>query len=89
MNLLQFDGFTTQNTTSANQSESVLLQCLPSNLDVLAGLLSSLTYIVTRHQEASDATRHEEPISGQLLQSVKVAKRPDAWEDPQLFALDP
>lgn len=83
--VLQFGSFNRPSSRVSVASS----QGLPSSLDVLAGLLPSLKYMVSQHETALNATKNTEPSVSEELGSVSIADRPDAWEDPQLFSLDP
>jgi hypothetical protein len=74
-------------TISANTTQ-------PDPLTVLKGLLPSLLHIIRRHKAAEDMARcaavKTANASGEESRSrVIVALRPDTWENPQLFTVDP
>jgi len=50
---------------------------------ILAGILPALQVVVGQHVDITQETIKKE------LKGVKIAKRPNSWENPQLFALDP
>ena len=60
----------------------------PSSLQVLRGLLPSLSYVVDRHKKAHENAKQME-ANGDEKRKVSVAPRPDTWEAPDKASIDP
>jgi len=60
----------------------------PAVRDVLKGIHHSLKYIVTRHTKALAAANELKQLQTNL-ERVSLSMRPNTWENPELFALDP
>jgi hypothetical protein len=58
------------------------------SLEVLRGLLPSLSYIVNRHKKAFENAKRME-AEGDEKRKVSIAPRPDAWEAPDTAGIDP
>ncbi len=63
----------------------------PDSLTVLRGILPSLEYVVTRHSSAVEFSKHWEQKTKNVKDSwcVLIDPKPNTWQDPQTFALDP
>lgn len=59
----------------------------PSTLDVLRGIAPSLEFIVNRHSRAFEAAKQQHAL--QSGDGVSLAERPNTWENPEHFPLDP
>jgi hypothetical protein len=58
-------------------------------LTVLKGILPSLSMVVSRHKTSVDEAKIAALENGARHPKLSVAERPDAWENPQLFSVDP
>jgi hypothetical protein len=58
-------------------------------LTVLKGILPSLSMVVSRHKTSVDEAKIAALENGVRHPKLSVAERPDAWENPQLFSVDP
>ena len=61
----------------------------PSNDEILRGILPSLRYLVSQHVSATERARRAVTTRIQNTPRVSISQRPNSWEDPQVFALDP
>jgi hypothetical protein len=72
---------------SAQSTDTDACRFAPSTLDVLKGIAPSLEFIVNRHSRAFEAAKQQHAT--QSGDRVSLAKMPNTWENPDLFALDP
>ena len=63
----------------------------PDATTVLRGILPSLQYVVNRHNESVKFSKKWEKQTRNTLDSWKVSidSKPNTWQDPGTFALDP
>lgn len=63
----------------------------PDAVTVLRGILPALHYVVTRHNTAVKFSKKWEKKTEHVKDSwrVSIESKPNAWEDPGTFALDP
>lgn len=86
--LLPFLASKPKESGDAQSADTDTCQFAPSTLDVLKGIAPSLEFIVNRHSRAFEAAKQQHATqSGD--DSVSLAKIPNTWENPDLFALDP
>ena len=62
--------------------------CVPDAKTVLRGILPGLTYVAHKHASAAKSSENWKPASGSH-ERVKINWKPNARENPDLFALDP
>jgi len=62
----------------------------PSSIDVLRGLLEPLRCIVNKHNKTIEKAKDQERIQqeGDRMK-ISIADKPDTWQNPSTFALDP
>mmetsp|Transcript_27524 Transcript_27524/g.40496 ORF Transcript_27524/g.40496 Transcript_27524/m.40496 type:complete len:1131 (-) Transcript_27524:848-4240(-) len=60
----------------------------PDPLATLLGIFPSLEYVITRHVDALVEAERKKVIASNL-QRVSIGKRPNSWENPDMFSLDP
>lgn len=65
--------------SESNGGDATTSPSVPSSLQVLRGLLPSLSYVVDRHKKAHENAKQME-ANGDEKRKVSVAPRPDAWE---------
>lgn len=64
---------------------------IPDPLTVLRGILPSLQYVVSRHSSSVKSCEHwvEETKDVRDSWRVSMDSKPNSWQDPSLFSLDP
>jgi hypothetical protein len=85
--LLEFDSSTSLLKNCNNSA--MFLESEPKT--VLRGILPSLTHLVARHKaDVNKATVIADTANyGENHQKISISKRPDSWENPQVFSVDP
>ena len=61
----------------------------PSPVEVLKGIAPSLEFIVNRHSRAFEAAKQQHALQSGGRDTVSLAARPNTWENPLEFSLDP
>jgi hypothetical protein len=80
-----------ESMTGAGRSPFARGKFGPDSHTVLRGILPSLEYVVTRHSSAVEFSRHWEQKTKNVRDSwcVLIDPKPNSWQNPQTFSLDP
>jgi hypothetical protein len=64
---------------------------VPDSTTVIRGILPSLEYVVTRHRSAVEFSEYWEKKTKNVKDSwcVLIDTKPNTWQDPTKFPLDP
>ena len=73
---------------ASNDSTIASAPSTPPSLEVLRGLLPSLSYIVNRHKTAHEKAKQME-AKGDEKRKISIASRPDTQEAPESAKIDP